>query len=87
MMVALSRDEHVMREWRHLARLLGVSDANITNILNDEKTLSECVYQSLKQWQSTQGQGATKSILIKILRDLALNKAAGEYTHKHTNTH
>ena len=88
MMVALSRDGHVMREWRHLARLLRVSDADITDIWNRHKdSLSECVYQSLMQWQSTQGHDATKPILIRNLRELAMNMAAGKYTHKHRSTH
>ena len=88
MMVALSRDEHVMTEWRLLARLLGVSEADITDISNrHEKSLSECVFQSLMQWQSTQGHDATKPILIRKLRELSLNRAAGKYTHTHTSTH
>ena len=78
-MMALSRNEHVMGEWRHLARLLGVSDAVIDEIwFRPKENLSECVYQSLKQWQSKQGQGATKPILIKALRTLDLNAAAGK---------
>ena len=75
--------DHVGKNWRLLARKLGVSDAQIDNIQEaHSRDLREQAYSALKAWVAKNPGRANKDVLIQTLRACKLNLIADDLMMK-----
>ena len=78
--------DHVGKNWRNLARRLGVSDSQIDSIQEAHpRDLREQAYSALKAWVAKNPK-ANKDVLIQTLRSCKLNMIADELMVKIINS-
>lgn len=69
--------DHVGRDWKRLARQLGVSDAKMDGIEERyPRNLTEQVRGSLRAWKDSEGEKATVARLVEMLRACRMNLVA-----------
>ncbi|KAI0211594.1 hypothetical protein LSAT2_003566, partial [Lamellibrachia satsuma] len=73
----LCNDAHVLRRWKFIMRWLKLSEASLTEIDHEHKTISEKVYAAFETWRTEQTESeATVLVLQQALRKEKLNLAA-----------
>lgn len=71
--------DNIGKNWRQLARRLGVTDAQVDAIQEGHcRDLREQAYQSLLMWVKNNPEKANKDFLVHSLRSCRLNLIADE---------
>ena len=72
---------HAWREWTSVARELGLTERQISDIERDNPgpdRRRDCCYQTLLAWQEIHGERATRKQLLRAMKRLRFKDVAGE---------
>ena len=71
------QDALIIREWKHVARKLGISEADIEDIDYKESGLKDKCYEMLSTWRKSNGLSGTMGLLMMMLREINHNTIPG----------
>lgn len=72
------QNSNILRDWKTLARQLGVTESDITAITHDNPQLKEQCHQMLIKWRQIHGGSGATDVLIEALKILKFTETSGE---------